>query len=130
MQWDMTKPCSDCPFLKEGGIPLTSARIKEIADMMLDGQGGMFPCHKTTTKEEQAQRGDHFIARDHHKHCAGALIFAEKNQTATQMMRICERLGMYDASKLMSDPAVVDSVWDSRAQWLKKGLRSRKKVAV
>jgi hypothetical protein len=33
-------------------------------------------------------------------HCAGALIFLEKREEPHQMMRICERLGMYDRTKL------------------------------
>jgi hypothetical protein len=46
------------------------------------------------------------------RHCAGALIFAEKNENATQMMRIAERLGMYDPRKMMADQAAVDSVFN------------------
>jgi hypothetical protein len=42
--------------------------------------------------------------------CAGALIFAEKNGNATQMMRIAERLGMYDPRKLNMDADVFDDI--------------------
>jgi hypothetical protein len=44
------------------------------------------------------------------KHCAGALIFAEKHGRATQMMRICERLKMYDATKLEGHDTVFASL--------------------
>lgn len=33
-------------------------------------------------------------------HCAGALILLERANRASQMMRIAERLGMYDRTKL------------------------------
>lgn len=39
-------------------------------------------------------------------HCAGALIFNEKRGYANQMMRICERLEFYDASKLNMEAKV------------------------
>ena len=34
------------------------------------------------------------------RHCAGALVFAEKRGTSSQMMRIAERLRMYDPRAL------------------------------
>lgn len=82
-------------------------RVTEITDMMLDFQGGVFPCHKTvdydSEQDEQWRTGK--------QHCAGALIFAEKHKNATQMMRIAERLGMYDFNKVMANEAqVFDSV--------------------
>lgn len=117
MNYDKLVPCDDYPFRKKGGIPLRALRIKEIADMMLNSQGGTFPCHKTTQSTESGER----CSNENSVHCAGALIFAEKNGTATQMMRICERIGMYDAAKLMSNQSVVDSVWDTRSQWLRAG---------
>lgn len=43
---------------------------------------------------------ERFQATDKSVHCAGALIFNEKRHTPNQMMRICERLGFYDARKL------------------------------
>lgn len=124
MRYNMQIPCSNCPFLKEGGIRLVKSRARDIAKGMLDSQGITFPCHKTTTDEEREEEDDgHFIPRDHHIHCAGALIFAEKNGNATQMMRIAERLGIYDAKKLMSNKEVVASVFDSLAQMVKVQLK-------
>lgn len=79
-------------------------RIREIAGPMLDTQGATFACHKTTG----------VLGNDpKHLHCAGALIFAEKHQNATQMMRIAERLGAYDAAALMGDAATVAAIFDS-----------------
>lgn len=115
MHYDLLKPCSDCPFLREGGVRLTSARVEEIAGMMLDTGGGTFPCHKTTVEAEDGLERE---ATSSSQHCAGALIFAEKNETATQMMRIAERLGMYDARKMMSDKKAVDSVFQNLEEML------------
>jgi hypothetical protein len=105
MEYKLTKPCEDCPFRKGTPMSLHEERVLEITDMMLNSQGGVFPCHKTvdydSDEDEQWRTGK--------QHCAGALIFAEKHKTATQMMRIAERLGMYDARKVLEN---VDLVFD------------------
>jgi hypothetical protein len=115
MKYDLHTPCSNCPFLKEGGIKLRYERIEEISQMMLSSQGGDFPCHKTT-KYSEAQ--DDRVATRKSLHCAGALIYAEKQGTATQLMRISERLGMYDHTKLEGH----DLVWDCEEDWLEGGV--------
>lgn len=65
--------------------------------MALDGAAGRseFVCHKTAI----IRRGMYVAGRDS-QHCAGALIFAEKQEAPTQMMRIMERLHLYDRRKL------------------------------
>ncbi len=110
MEYDLHVPCNNCPFLKRGGIPLTPARVMEIAGP----RRGEFPCHKTVVRfdDDEDEDGDNYDDRKA-KHCAGALIYAEKIQKPHQMMRICERLGMYDAKALMANKAVTDLVCDS-----------------
>jgi len=121
MDWGMTVPCDNCPFRKEGGIRLHPVRARQLADMMLDSQGATFTCHKTTASDERDDNADEdgFIPQEHHKHCAGALIFAEKNSNATQMMRISERFGDYDPKKLMSNEEAVASVFDTKSQMVR-----------
>lgn len=91
---------------------LARGRVKEIAGMMLDWNGGSFPCHKTTKFDED---GEHY-AHDGEVHCAGALIFAEKNGNETQMMRVAGRLGLFDPTKL--EPHY-DEVFDTLAEMRK-----------
>jgi hypothetical protein len=43
------------------------------------------------------------------QHCAGALILMEHADSPSQMMRICERLGMYDRTKVNMDAPVFHS---------------------
>ena len=59
---------------------------------------GEFACHKTCELTEED--GGEFTPRKGSVHCAGALIYLEKRDRPHQMMRICERLGMYDRTKL------------------------------
>lgn len=113
MNWTMTTPCPDCPFRKEGGIPLRRGRIREIGGMMLDSRGGTFPCHRSV---DYAVRNE-----DAETHCAGALIFAEKQGTLPQLARIMGRLGVYDPRKFTDESRSL--VWDSLGQWLKKGAK-------
>jgi len=120
MNFDLKTPCSDCPFLKEGGIRLTSGRIREIAGGMLSTNGATFACHKTVEWDED---GETEINRKKQKHCAGALIFAEKHENATQMMRIEERFGGYRPVEMMADKPTVASVFDSLRQMLRTAIR-------
>jgi hypothetical protein len=91
MNYNMTEPCDACPFLIGSGFTWESLKAHA---------SGEFACHKTCTVEENEELGSYFAARKNSPHCAGALIFLEKQGSPHQMMRICERLGMYDRRKL------------------------------
>lgn len=103
MKYDLTKPCGNCPFRSDKPFPLHYERVMEITDGLLY-RNIPFSCHKTTT--QKGRSSDYKDAQ----HCAGALIFLEKQERPHQMMRIAERLGMYDRRKL--DPAAFDYVHD------------------
>lgn len=96
MIYTMTTPCTQCPFLKVMKHGYTLARLRAFAS-------GEFPCHQTADEDEET--GDYEIGPKS-VHCAGALIFNEKRGQPHQMMRICERVGLYDASKLDMTAAV------------------------
>ncbi len=115
MNYDLKKPCSNCPFLKaDGAVRLGESRIEEIAGAMLSSQGSTFACHKTVQYDDDADDPDTEINRDKQQHCAGALIFAEKNNTTTQAMRWMERIGVYDHKALDKEsfPLVFDTLED------------------
>lgn len=84
MKYTKTKPCSDCPFLQGNEDAFTDRRLSEFAS-------GEFPCHKTADVTDEG-----FTASRDSLHCAGALIYLEKRDSPHQMMRIAERLGLYD----------------------------------
>ena len=101
-----TTPCADCPFRNDRPGYLTRARVR---DMERGLDRGEFPCHKTTVPEVEGDGEGARVATADSLHCAGALILMEKLERSSQMMRIAERLGMYDASKLDMDAPVYDS---------------------
>lgn len=90
MKYTLTEPCDACPFLKGSGFTL--GNLKRHAS-------GEFACHKACDIDEESGE---FHEKKNGKtpHCAGALIFLERRNQPHQMMRICERLGMYDRTKL------------------------------
>lgn len=122
MKYDMTKPCGVCPFSR-AGLKLSKERARELGGQIVNirGEGGRpeFPCHKTATIDDEGG----FIGDKDSQHCAGALIFAEKQDAPTQMMRLAERFGFYDRSKLDMGADVFD---DLREMIAAGGKRARR----
>lgn len=99
MDYTMTEPCDNCPFRSDKPFPLMTGRAGEIIN------GGEFPCHKTTI--EFGATGEN------EQSCAGLMILLEKENRPNQMMRIAERLGMYDYTQLNMNAPVYDSIEDA-----------------
>ncbi len=99
MKYTLTRPCSECPFLK--GSPLNKALTKTRLRGFASGE---FVCHKTAklveVEDDEEGRDAEYVATPDSQHCAGALIALEKAGAPHQMMRISERLGKYDRTKL------------------------------
>ena len=93
MDYTLYNPCNDCPFLNKFKAGYTKKQLEDHAS-------GEFACHKTCELTEEDGCGGEFTPREKSVHCAGALIYLEKRDRSHQMMRICERLGMYDRTKL------------------------------
>lgn len=105
MNFNLTKPCKDCPFRTDIRPYLTMERAEEIVEALTTMQG-TFACHKTTKPSEDDDL--EMVTTDKSEHCAGALIMLEHIEQPNQMMRIAERLGMYDRTKLEMDAPVFD----------------------
>ena len=102
MNYAMTEPCDACPYLNGSGFTWRS---------LVQHASGEFACHKTC---ELSGESGTFEPKEKSLHCAGALIFLEKQNAPHQMMRICERIGMYDRTKLNMAAPVVESPEDCR----------------
>ena len=101
MKYDLKKPCDKCPFRSDIDGYLNPDRVYEF-------EGVEFACHKTTVSDEDSEDSE-MITTPESQHCAGSLIIHENQETPHQMMRICERLGMYDRSKLDLSSPVFES---------------------
>lgn len=100
--YSLTSPCPDCPFRSDVRPYLREARVRQLE---VELERKEFHCHKTTRLD-----GDGDTYSDGESvHCAGALILMEKEGRSSQMMRIAERLGLYDPSRLDMDAPVYGS---------------------
>jgi len=111
----LSAPCSNCPFLKMGGVRVRTARMNLIL------RGSTFSCHKTVDYDAREENGDDDSDDEDNRLsapgkdeavCGGFLIFNDKQQTDTQMMRIAQRLGMYNPA----DSKQRDKVFDTRSE--------------
>jgi hypothetical protein len=101
----LTTPCASCPFRTDIPAYLTPERVREIKHSVLREQKD-FPCHKTVDySNDSAGRW----VPERTKRCAGMTILCEKLERPTQMMRIEERLGVYDRRLMHMMAPVFDS---------------------
>ena len=109
MNFDMKRPCDNCPFRYDKHFPLTGERAEELAEGITSGDQA-FSCHKTVDYSDDDDGAD---TKDT-PHCAGAMIMLEHMEQPNQMMRIGERVGFYERTKLdMSAP-----VYDDADTWV------------
>lgn len=97
MKFNLRKPCKDCPFIpgSSTNTTLDEGRLDDIVEDLRNDYS--FTCHKTLDLPDREQQ-----------HCAGALIFLEKENNPNQMMRWMERIGHYDRHKLDMDVDIID----------------------
>jgi hypothetical protein len=97
--WDLRKPCVDCPFLRSNmqKFNFTYDRAEQLADV---ARMSTFDCHKTVdfVEDENGESDQRRTAKT--QVCAGSLIAMELDEESSQMMRIAERTGVYDHTKL------------------------------
>ena len=93
MNYTLMSPCDQCPFLKKFKRGFTIKQLEAHAS-------GEFACHKTCEVLEDDEGRCEYTPTEKSFHCAGMLIWLEKQGRSTQMMRISERLGFYDHTKL------------------------------
>ena len=118
----LTSPCDNCPFRTDVRPYLRRARIEMLER---DLERGTFNCHKTVKS---------LGAKGSEAACAGSLILQEKLGRRPNIMRIAERLGLYDHTKLNMDAPVYESFeamsdaqedGDTKAKAEKKTTRRR-----
>jgi hypothetical protein len=100
--YGLVKPCAKCPFRTDVVPYLRKARVREIERSLVRSE---FPCHETVGSLKTGEK----YPEGEEMHCAGALILLEKLERPSQMMRISERIGLYDRTKLDMDAPVYDS---------------------
>lgn len=96
----LKKVCTDCPFRADKDFHgLQAERVSEIAQSLRDG--ATFHCHSTLDYGRANEGGDDgdelspVVAKS--QFCAGALATMEQGGEPNQVVRIGERLGLYDS---------------------------------
>lgn len=112
MKFELRKPCANCPFRTDIEFYLGESRAKEIADGITK-KGQTFTCHKTLDYDGEGNT----VVGSKSQHCAGALIMLEKTERPNQMMRIAERLGLYDHTKLDMNSPVFENAESFKANY-------------
>lgn len=97
MKYDLRRPCPKCPFRTDVPGYLRCGRAAEIARSL--AEGAAFACHETTASMEDDEM-ETCVATADSQFCAGALLVLEHQEQPNQLMRIAERLGLYDAERL------------------------------
>lgn len=100
MKYTLRRPCKSCPFRTDVEPFLHPERVEEILGAMFE-EDKNFACHNTVSHDSDTGEGQ---IHANSQHCAGAMILMERNDYANQGMRIAERLGFYDRSKLCMGP--------------------------
>lgn len=113
MNFDLKRPCKQCPFRTDVPGYLTKGRVDELKGALV-AQDGVFSCHKTVDYSDDDGYDDCDVPQPRvpsadEQHCAGALILLEKLEQPNQMMRIAERLGFYDREQLDMAAPVFDT---------------------
>lgn len=112
MRFDLTGPCADCPFLREGGIRVHPTRARDFAQGQLNGHpAGSFPCHRTTIETVDAEGEETPGWGPQTQYCGGAMAFAAKQESYNQVLQIAMRVGWWHPGQIT--PETRERVFDS-----------------
>jgi hypothetical protein len=114
-RYSLTAACAKCPFRTDVPKYLRPERAREIARSI---QGGSdFPCHVTTVQSEDEDgmgRLEDKVGVS--RVCAGAIATMEREGNPNQMLRIAERIGLYNPEKIIAADL---PVYDSLNNWVR-----------
>jgi hypothetical protein len=109
MNFDLVRPCGDCPFRSDKPGYLKPERIRSI----LGGGHGRahwpavsFPCHKTIDYVGD----DRAVIPPTAQQCAGVMIILTREGRPNDAMQIAQRLGLWNPSRLDMEAPVHRSV--------------------
>lgn len=102
----LKRPCSNCPFLKEGAIDLRPGRLEGIIHGLVSDDTTTFHCHKTVHGKQGGQWIEHdngestYVPSNKESMCAGAMAYLEKVGRPNIIMRIGQMTGHYHPDQL------------------------------
>lgn len=100
VNFEMKKPCVTCPFRSDKKFFFSRGRVREIQKSL---ELYTFNCHKTVDYDDCKP------VSYQESHCAGALILLEKTGRPSLLMRLAQKFGWYDPTKLDMKASVYES---------------------
>ena len=99
MNFNLKRPCANCPFRVHGAIDLKPGRIEGIARNLAADDRQWFICHNTLEHEDRSQ-------------CVGAMVYLLKVACPNVSMRLAAALGMLRFDDLRAQYADIISPID------------------
>lgn len=92
----LKKPCANCPFLKENGIPLEEGRLDGIKDELTSDDQTPFFCHKTTYDTGGGYDGENenYSPSGKESYCMGAMAYLYAKKSMNVPMRLGLTMGL------------------------------------
>jgi hypothetical protein len=99
MNFDLKRPCANCPFRKVGAIELHPQRLPSIVAGLLANDRDWFKCHKTL-----------HLPRDRRdSQCVGSMVYLLKVDAPSVSMRMAAAFGWLDFDELRAlYPEIID----------------------
>ena len=104
-KFSLRGPCANCPFRNDQQPYLRPGRVDDIADSLHADLG--FSCHKTNDFDQDDGQA---TVTENSRECGGVMAMLERMNRPSQVMRVGERLGMYDRHQMDPNAAVYDSI--------------------
>ena len=123
MNYDLKKPCANCPFRLDPFFYLHPDRVREIAASLRNN--GTFSCHKTVDYSDDEPSNTRKT-----QHCAGALLVMRSENTLwdNQMVRIVANLQNRDFDIYLEDDIPVYACFEDYARLLEEADGPRRHI--
>lgn len=105
MNFNLKKPCANCPFKKVGAINLAPGRVEGIVQGLLENDREWFMCHKTVHHPKggewvETEEGTDYEPSGNESQCAGAMAYLQKIRRPSLSMRMAYAIGIMKPEEL------------------------------
>lgn len=116
MNFDLKKPCKNCPFRKAGAIYLSPGRLEGIVEDLKRHDQHTFQCHKTVHSkrggvwEQNEDTGEtEYIPSGNESACMGAIAYMFRDQDSSVATRLALALGILKTEEIEAVyPEIID----------------------
>lgn len=132
MNFNLKKPCANCPFLKEGAIELQPGRVEGIVESLLENDREWFMCHKTVHHPkhggdwvEDEEGEEVYKTSGNESQCVGSMVYLHKAGRPSLSMRMAAVYKMLDPEDLEAQADKIIDVFPQETPRKSKRTRSQ-----